>query len=170
MASGMEGAITADLTEYRRALVPLDGSPAAEAVLPGFLRFARGLGLEVVLVRVVPPVRPLATQASETAIRTVMDQGRRLQDEAQAYLGEVADRLAASGLRVTTETRVGDPATEILAAARDFHADVIALASRGRGAMARLLFGSVAQDILRRSPIPVFVLRPPARPPVRRAA
>src|SRR4029079_2134860 len=77
-----------------------------------------------------------------------------------------ADRLrkiAASlpqEISVTTLVRRGDPAVEILAAARVQRADVICLGARGRGRVAGALLGSVSSAVLCRSPFPVVVLHP----------
>lgn len=139
----------------RRALVPLDGSPVAEAIVPFVSRIARPLGLEIALVRAVPRIPPQVYEGS----RTVLDITERLNQEADAYLRTIADRLSASGFRVLTAVRVGDPAAEILAAARECEADLIAMTTHGRGALGRLLFGSVAEAVLRQAPVPVFIVR-----------
>lgn len=139
----------------RRVLVPLDGSPVAEAIVPFVSRIARPLGLEIALVRAVPRIPPQVYEGS----RVVLDITERLNQEADAYLRTIADRLSASGFRVLTAVRVGDPAAEILAAARECEADLIAMTTHGRGALGRLLFGSVAEAVLRQAPVPVFIVR-----------
>lgn len=139
----------------RRALVPLDGSPVAEAIVPFVSRIARPLGLEIALLRAVPRTPPEVIEGS----RVVLDNTERLTQEADAYLRTIADRLSASGFRVLTIVRVGDPAAEILAAARECEADLIAMTTHGRGALGRLLFGSVAEAVLRRALVPVFIVR-----------
>jgi nucleotide-binding universal stress UspA family protein len=78
-----------------------------------------------------------------------------------------ADRLrkiAASlpqEISVRTLVRRGDPAEEILAAARELLVDVICLGARGRGRVAGALLGSVSSAVLRGSAVPVVVWRPP---------
>jgi hypothetical protein len=69
-------------------LVPLDGSPLAEAILPSVSRLARPLGLEIALLRVIPIVAPTLVQGGTRQI--ILDQGERLREEAEAYLREVA--------------------------------------------------------------------------------
>jgi nucleotide-binding universal stress UspA family protein len=83
----------------------------------------------------------------------------RLNQEAAAYLRGIADTLAAAGLRVSTSVRIGAAADEILAGARECEADLIAMTTQGRGALARLLFGTVAEAVLRQADVPVFVVR-----------
>ena len=57
--------------------------------------------------------------------------------------------------------RRGRPADEILAAAQEGGVDLIAMATHGRTGLGRLLFGSVAEAVLRRAPVPVFMIREP---------
>lgn len=127
---------------YQRVVVPLDGSTLAETVLDFILQIAGPLDLEVVLVRVVPRF------AAETEL-----------PEAGPYLERQAGPLAGKGVRVRTEVRRGDPAEEIVAATRDARADLIAMTTRGRGGLARLMLGSVAEAVLRTADVPVFLLR-----------
>ena len=58
-----------------------------------------------------------------------------------------------------TRTAFGLPADEILAAAKATSADLIAMATRGRSGLGRALFGSVAESVLRASPVPVLLIR-----------
>lgn len=140
----------------RRALVPLDGSPVAEAILPFVSRIAQPLGLEIALLRAVPRILPQIIEGSRMVPDNNME---RLNQEADAYLRTIADRLSANGFRVLTTVRVGEPATEILAGARECEADLIAMTTHGRSALGRLLFGAVAEAVLRRAHVPVFIAR-----------
>jgi nucleotide-binding universal stress UspA family protein len=79
--------------------------------------------------------------------------------DAQGYLEPLVASLKAKGVRAGARVRIGDPATEIVAAAKEINADLIAMTTHGRTGLGRLLFGSVAEAVLRGSPIPVFLLR-----------
>jgi nucleotide-binding universal stress UspA family protein len=141
---------------YRRVLVPLDGSRLAEGILPFVLQIAGPLDLEVVLVRVVEPIM---TQTLEgTGHAPVDDVAARLRD-ARQYLAPVAEDLRSRGVRVTTDARHGEPLAVLLAAARDSRADLIAMTTHGRSGLGRLLFGSIAEAVLRRAQIPVLTMR-----------
>jgi nucleotide-binding universal stress UspA family protein len=140
-------------TAYRRVLVPLDGSDLAETVVPSILAIAQALDLEVVLLRVVavfPPGTP------ESARGEIEERRRRLYQEAEAYLGSVAGQLAGH-VRVRIGVRKGEPATEIVEAAAEERADLIAMTTHGRSGLSRLLFGSVAEAVLRQAEIPIFL-------------
>ena len=141
---------------YKRVLVPLDGSRLAEGILPFVLQIAGPLDLEVVLVRVVEPLIPQALEGTGQLV--VDDVAARLR-EARRYLAPVAEDLRGRGVRVTTDARHGEPLTELLAAARDSRADLIAMTTHGRSGLGRLLFGSIAEAMLRRAKIPVLMMR-----------
>jgi nucleotide-binding universal stress UspA family protein len=141
---------------FRRVIVPLDGSPLAEGVLPFILEIAGPLDLEVTLVRVVTPLRPPAIEGAHHA---VLDDAERRFVEARRYVDAIADTLSARGVRASAHVRRGDPVTEILAAARDANADLVAMTTHGRSGLGRLLFGSVAEAVVREAKIPVFLLR-----------
>jgi nucleotide-binding universal stress UspA family protein len=127
---------------YQRVVVPLDGSDLAEAVLGFILQIAGPLDFEVMLVRAVPPAE------ADPAVAA-----------ARTYLERRAEDLAGKGVRVRTEVRRGDPAAEIVAAAREARADLIAMTTRGRGGLTSMLLGSVAAAVLRTADVPVFLLR-----------
>jgi nucleotide-binding universal stress UspA family protein len=152
---------------YRRMLVPLDGSPLAEVVLPFVSRLARPLGLEIALLRVIPIVVPQVVEGSRNVIR---DDTERLTLEAEHYLTGVADRLCADGFRTLTAVRSGEAATEILAGAHECQADLVAMTTHGRSGLGRLFFGSIAEAVLRRAQVPVFLVRTTAAERDRRAA
>jgi nucleotide-binding universal stress UspA family protein len=141
---------------YRRVLVPLDGSPLAEGILPFILQIAGPLDLDVILVRVMQPIMPQATEGTRHFM--VDDVAARL-TEARAYLASVAADLREQGVRATTDARHGEPVTELVAAARETGADLIGMTTHSRSGFGRLLLGSVAEAVLRRAEIPVLMLR-----------
>jgi nucleotide-binding universal stress UspA family protein len=62
-------------------------------------------------------------------------------------------------VRVTTDARYGWPVTQIVAAAREADASLIAMTTHGRSGFSRLIFGSVAEAVLRQAEIPVLMMR-----------
>jgi nucleotide-binding universal stress UspA family protein len=141
---------------YERVLVPLDGSQAAEAILPFLAQVAGPLDAEIILLRAVEPIAPADAIASAGgAPGTLADR----ETDAKRYLSEVERRLSGKGLRLRTRIAFGPPAEEILAAAKVTGADLIAMATHGRSGLGRVLFGSVAEAVLRTSVVPVLVIR-----------
>jgi nucleotide-binding universal stress UspA family protein len=127
-----------DTATVIRILVPVDGSPEASAALPYAAALATP-GTEIVLLTVVPS----ATDA----------------DAARAGLETAAQRLRVAGQTVRTEVATGNPARRIVDIAAELRAEMIVMASHGRGAIGRLIYGSVADRVGRESPVPVMVVR-----------
>jgi nucleotide-binding universal stress UspA family protein len=146
---------------YERVLVPLDGSEIAEAILPFAEKLAGPVDAEAMLVRVVEPLS--AGEAFAAGGVVAPDTLFLRQLEAKEYLARVERRLANKGIRVRTDLRSGTPAAEIVAAATSWGADLIAMATHGRGGLGRLLFGSVAEAVLRAAPVPVLMIRTTAK-------
>jgi nucleotide-binding universal stress UspA family protein len=140
---------------YKKILVPLDRSPEAEAVLPVAARLARADGAVVRLLHVAPnPVAVLVEGGMPAYVDQEID---RLRYEALDYLRGAASRLA--GVPVEFAVHFGDPADEIIEEAKEFGADLIAMATHGRTGLARVVLGSVAEKILRTAPGPVLAIR-----------
>jgi nucleotide-binding universal stress UspA family protein len=151
---------------YKRAIVPLDGSAVAETILPFLVEMAGPLDLEIILLRVVQPTPPVVIEASR---HVLLDDAAARHTEALEYLAPLAADLCNRGVRADTRVRRGQPADEILAAQQEEHADLIAMSTHGRSGLGRLVFGSVAEDVLRRASVPVFLLRATAAEVARRA-
>lgn len=142
---------------YKRVVVPLDGSPLAEGMLSFIVDIAGPLDLEVVLLRVIRPIPPQVTEGSRVI---VADDVAGRTENAREYLAPLADQLRRKGIRVRTEVRYGQPIVdEILEGAREADADLIAMTTHGRSGLGRLLFGSVAEAVLRQAEVPVFLMR-----------
>jgi nucleotide-binding universal stress UspA family protein len=142
-----------------RVLVPLDGSALAEEALTTAELVAGAFGAELMLLRVVePPVYPLY---GDGYAYIPFDEDAELAD-AERYLQTQALRLRAAGTTTRTRTAIGQPSTVLAAVARDEQADVIAMATHGRGGLARLVMGSVATGALQRATVPLLLTRPAA--------
>jgi len=81
------------------------------------------------------------------------------------YLGKAAESLRSKGATVKTMISTGKAANEILKVADQINADLIAMSTRGRSGLSHLMFGSVADKILRGSNIPVLMVRAPRETP-----
>ena len=140
-----------------KVLVPLDGSPLAEAALPYAQAIAAGFQEEIVLVNVVtlPPVEV------GSAHQAFLDEQRtKAESEAKRYLDSKAAQLRARGLR-TREAVLSGPVAETLqqyAANQGF--ELIALATHGRSGIERWMVGSVTDHLIQGSTIPVLTIRP----------
>ncbi len=142
---------------FRTILVPLDGSPFAEQALPWALSIARRSGASLDLVRghVLYALREPA--AAWGPYDPVMDAECKQQE--QMYLDGTA-RWLASMMPVPMSTAVvGGPATEgILERIRDRKADLVVMNTHARGPLGRFFQGSMADQVVRQSAVPVLVV------------
>ena len=141
---------------YKRVLVPLDGSEVSEGVLPFLTDIAGPLDMTIVLLRVLEPVPASVMEVGGVVPAETLDDRRR---DAAEYLAPIATSLRARGIETTWTIRVGPAEEEILAAAGAANVDLIAMSTHGRSGLGRLLFGSVAEQVLRRAEVPVFLMR-----------
>lgn len=134
----------------QRILVPMDGSTTAEAVLPQVRRRARTSGSEIILVRAVPVG---GLDGGEALFRTALQ-------EATDYLAGIQARLESWGFRTRAVVRAGGAAETVLGVAAETRASLLAVATHGRTGTPRLVLGSVAETLLRSTPVPVLAVRP----------
>jgi nucleotide-binding universal stress UspA family protein len=142
-----------------RLLVATDGSEHAIRAAAFAARLTQEMqGVEVTLVTVGHiPSAALAGPASGVMIDlgALEDQ---LERAGQAILTESQAQFPKD-TRVTRSFRSGDPATEIISAAKAAQADLIVIGSRGLGEIGGLILGSVSERVLHGSPVPVVVVR-----------
>lgn len=140
---------------FRRILVPLDGSPLAEGILPEATKLAKALDAKLILLRVapalIPAVFPIEVEPAEIQAE--------MMEEATSYLEKKQQTLEREGVTVQTAVRYGDAALEILECAESEEVDLVAMATHGRSGLKRWFLGSVAEKVLRASDIPVLLFR-----------
>jgi nucleotide-binding universal stress UspA family protein len=142
---------------FRRIVVPLDGSTLAEQILPRVLTLAKLEEAEITLLNV------LITHSYSQ--KEIPDSNLPWWDEdislAQEYLFRIAGKLRRNGVAVTTDIVIGD---NVASAIGDFagreKADLIAIATHGRGGLARMLRGSVADAVMHSSRLSMLVFKP----------
>lgn len=150
---------------FRRVLVPLDGSPLAAEVLDSAVRLGTPEVTVYTLVTVLVPLPLLDYPAPVAASFTGRSDFDGQRDAAQAYLSTVAEGLGRRSAGVDTRVVVHARAAEgILEEAEAHQADLIALATHGRGAVSRFFLGSVADKVIRGASVPVLVFRPDHAP------
>lgn len=169
-----------------KVLVPLDGSDVASRILPAIRRMllsvpdaeihllaildprsAKGSterGVSPVISSVIPDRGGLGAQLP----RVVETHGEAL-ERGHIEAAERLDRLAQErlpGVKVVTHVEWSDhPATKILEVALASHAGVIAMATHGRSGISHVVAGSVTEEVLRTSRVPVLVVGPRYLPP-----
>lgn len=134
--------VVADTLPRRRLVIPLDGSPAAEAVLPHAITIAtqRGAESELVLLHVHDPARfPafLGESEREGILRKI-----------EEYLADIANTVKDAGFAARTEVLTGDVAPTIIQYLKANPPQLIAMATWGHGTSADLVCGTVTQHVL----------------------
>jgi nucleotide-binding universal stress UspA family protein len=156
--------VPAGVGALQEILVALDGSRRAEAALPPAATLALLLRAKLALVRVVQPVVPFTDPVRPFPLGFDEELTRLSCAEAQDYLDDVAESLNAAGVPASAAAVVGSSAFEAIQdAARAPGTGMIALATRGRGGLPRMVLGSVADKLVRGGELPVLVTRPKGR-------
>jgi nucleotide-binding universal stress UspA family protein len=142
---------------YQKILVPLDGSKLAEQAIPYATELCKG-STEVTLLQVVQLPLPLAAPDVNMAVPLPDITG--LQEEALDYLEGLAKALREDGVNVKTDAVERDVVAEaIVEYAEKNEIDLIVMTTHGRSGLSRLVFGSVAESVVRHTPCPVLLIR-----------
>jgi nucleotide-binding universal stress UspA family protein len=157
------GAGAAPSPEIRRIVVPLDGSPLAEAVLPVAEELSRALAAPIVLLRVVE-FTAFAFGGEPFGSPYLDYQGifDALREDAERYLDKLAADLRGKGLTIETRASIGIPAETITAQTREQAGSLIVMSTHGRSGWRALMLGSVARRVVPLASGPVLVIRSPA--------
>jgi nucleotide-binding universal stress UspA family protein len=145
---------------FKHLLVTLDGSPRAEAVIPHAIDIAKAMRAEVTLVRVVDAANSdwsergaIGKSQASTSIKSTYV------DQATVYLNRVAEQLRAAGVTAHAIVKQGHAAKQIVATAKEADADAITMATHSRRGLNKLMFGSVADEVLHESQLPILLVR-----------
>ena len=165
---------------YRTILVPLDGSSFSERALPTATALARATGAGLVLVRTASASVPPGAHPADLQGRQIQKEDLyvsadvggaglpaaqiRAVEEAELYLDGIADRLAEQGLQVEAAVPYAAAAEGILTEIDVQSADLVVMCTHGRSGLGRWIFGSVAEEVLAHSPVPVLLVRPTGTP------
>jgi nucleotide-binding universal stress UspA family protein len=132
-----------------RIVVPLDGSPLSESIIPQAVELARALKARVVVVLVVDPDASDATRAAGGDVL-----------ESNYVKGQASAIHKAHGLEVGWEVLHGDPAQAIPEFVRNSPASMLAMTTRGRSALQSAFLGSVTAAALREGGVPLYTRLP----------
>lgn len=141
----------------KHILIPLDGSEGSEDAFEFALE--EFSDARITLVHVVDPKSSEKIQVTEGSIPFDDETREEIVEESTSFLDEYAKGAEEQGVEATKEYKVGDPSEEIVEYAEENEVDHIVMGSHGRSGVSRVLLGSVAEDVTRRSPVPVTVVR-----------
>lgn len=124
----------------KKALIPLDGSPESEAVIPFISEVAHYLQMELTLLNVIPKSNGAFTSAEK-------------------YLQNWCQQLEEKGISAGFEVKVGAPADQIIDLADELAIDMVAMSTRGKTGVSLWALGSVAQKVLLGGNTPLMLIR-----------
>ena len=150
----------------QRVLVPLDGSKVGEAALPVIEKLMDTLSpeikLEVTLFGVITLLRHWVVVGEASApVSYTEEELRLIKQRITDYLEKTGEALRNKGAIVNAKVSTGNAAEEILKAAEEINADMIAMSTHGRSGLRRLAFGSITDKVLHGANIPVLMVRAP---------
>jgi nucleotide-binding universal stress UspA family protein len=156
MATGLQP--SSQMLTIRRILVPVDFTETSDRALDYAIELARRFDAAVTLMHayLVP-----AYGFPDTAIIASAELAAQISSSAQARLNAFIDSYKTSGLAMNAILRDGVPWEEIKTVAEEVHADLIVIGTHGRRGLARALLGSVAENVIRTSNLPVLVIHGP---------
>lgn len=137
----------------KNLLVAVDGSEGSQAAVEEAITLARDLGAALTFLFVRK--RPSSVLGRPLYERQVSYDLRR----ARHTIGEAIETAMAAGIECDGEIFEGDPAAEIVSLADNRHVDLIVVGSRGNGALAGALLGSVSRAVVQHADVPVLVAK-----------
>ena len=146
-----------------KLVVALDGSLEAEVALEPAVHLAKRLGASLYLVRVVSPAIPaeyvmLRSKQNFIKEEDIARQDRNQREAASQYLQNFQSQLLAEGLNCVKTVLWGDPSLEIVQYAQEIKASMLVMATHVRGRIGQFLLGSVAEEVVSHSHLPVLMV------------
>lgn len=151
---------------YERILVPLDGSKIGEAALPYvedlISKLSPEVKAEVTLFQVISSLTHYVIAGEASArIPYTEKEIEQIRRSVINYLNKAAEGLRKKGGIVKVKVGIGNAAEEIIKAADEINADLIAMSTHGRSGLSRWAFGSITDRLLHRTKVPLLVVRVP---------
>jgi nucleotide-binding universal stress UspA family protein len=147
---------------YKKILVPLDGSGWAGRVIPDAVDIARSNESELILLHIYTP--PAREYTDQIALAGQGDQIETAREQAENYLIGLRTELRSEHLEVRTHIIEGVGVARLICDfVRSEGIDLIMMSTHGRSGLARLLFGSVAREVMECSDVPVMLIQPDKR-------
>jgi nucleotide-binding universal stress UspA family protein len=150
---------------YQTLLVPLDGSPRAEMILPHVWDLAMQFKSKVIFLMVVePPLQFVNSSLYENSIQTdviheYLVHYKQKKEEILAYLAGFQEVFRKKGIESAVFVEQGAVVETIISVAQRENTDLITIASHGRSGLSRVFYGSVAAGIMQKIDRPMLIIR-----------
>jgi nucleotide-binding universal stress UspA family protein len=141
-------------------IITLDGTTEGETIIDPAIELAKAISVPVTLLGVIQPFIPI--EYGEFASGVNVEPDRETEERrvhAIEYLSKVQTRLATQGVTVNSLVRVGNAADEILSYIQETGPAILAMATHARGKFGQILVGSVADEVMRSTHLPILMVK-----------
>jgi nucleotide-binding universal stress UspA family protein len=151
------------MIKLKNILVPTDFSEYSKYALNYAIAFAQNFKARIILIHITPEremdsIRQVSTYLQPGKLEELL---RRRESEDRRQLEEFIPPELKKGMEVETVHKVGMPFLEIIRTAKERGVDLIVIGTHGRSGLSHMLFGSVAENVVRQAPCPVLSIRHP---------
>lgn len=142
----------------KKILCPIDFSEHSMEALENAVELAQNLDAKLVLVHVISPI-PVVPTPSHPSEFNITSYREMLEESSTKTMDTIINDNIPGDLECQKVIRSGDPAQEIDQVAKDENVDLLVISTHGRSGLKHLLFGSVAEKIIRHTPCPVLTIK-----------
>ena len=153
---------------YQHIMVPMDGSKLAECVLPHVEAIGGGCNVaRVTLTRVIAPFHLHDFAEEKLPLKERRNLETKPAVDAREYLEKIAAKLKKKGITADYKVLTGDAVKALVNHADKHGVDLCVISTHGRSNVSQMVWGSVAENLLRTSRVPVLMVTAKDRPPRR---
>lgn len=145
----------------KKILCPTDFSNPSFEAMNVATELAMHFSSDLIVIHVVAPIPVIATEYTSSAAFNVQEYQQLMEASSMKTLEEQIEKRIPKGVSVRSMLSLGDPANQIVHTAEDEQVDLIVIATRGQTGLKRLVFGSVAEKVVRLASRPVLSIREP---------
>ena len=146
------------MKEFKNILFPIDFSESSKKILPYVLTLSKAFGSTVHLLYVVRDLKYLTNFHVPHPSLTLIE--NEIAENSQKMMEKVCEEDLQGCPRFVKKILIGDPAHEIIQYGQDEKIDLIIMGTHGRKGLEKALFGSVAEKVVKNSPVPVLTVNP----------
>lgn len=140
-------------------MVPLDGSEYSEKALDYAIGLSKKFSSEIILFHVVQSTAAVVTGPEVLGPSLLLDLRKRLEENGQNILSSAEAKAKEAGVKTTIEMDYGNPADKIVNMVRKKNVDLVVIADKGLGSVARFFLGSVANQVSHHASCPVLIIK-----------